>query len=168
MHDPTQAVDVVTRMRIAAAPGAVWDALLFYEQIEQRPPLLLRLLLPEPRGTEGNKSRVGDEARCLYTSGHLLKRVTELRPPAFYGFEVAEQRLELGFGIRLAGGSYTLRALPGGHTELAVNTRYGGGAPPRWLLRPIEAAVCHAFHRHLLRAIARRVAQGQRAVPAGG
>jgi len=168
MQDPSHNVEVVTRARIGAAPGAVWDALLFYEQIEQRPPLLLRLLLPEPRGTEGNKSRVGDEARCLYASGHLLKRVTGLRPPLFYGFEVAEQRLELGFGIRLAGGSYTLRALPGEGSELALSTRYRGGARPRRLLGPVERAVCHAFHRHLLRAIARRVEQGRRAAAAAG
>jgi hypothetical protein len=167
MQQRAQPVDVVTRACIAAPPGAVWDALVFYEQIEQRPPLLLRLLLPEPRGTEGNKSRVGDEARCLYASGHLLKRVTELRPPLFYGFEVAEQHLGIGFGIRLSAGSYMLRALPDERTELAVSTRYTGGARPQSLFGPVERAVCHAFHRHLLRAIARRVAEQPRKATPG-
>jgi hypothetical protein len=151
---------VVTRMRFAAPPDRVWGGLLFYEQIEERPPLHLRLLLPMPLGTKGAKSKVGDEALCAYEDGHLLKRVTEIDPGRHYGFEVAEQNLAVGGGLALSGGCYTLRALPEGGTEVAVTTRYVSLRRPGWLWKPIEATVCHMFHRHLLGAMRRKVESG--------
>ena len=148
---------VVTRMDFAASPQRVWDGLIFYEQIDEPPPLLLRLLLPVPLRTEGSKSVVGDQATCVYEGGHLLKRVTRIDPCRHYGFEVAEQNLALGGGLVLSGGSYTLRELAAGRTEVAVTTRYLSRRRPGWLWRPIEATVCHVFHRHLLRAMRRKV-----------
>ena len=148
---------VVTRMDFAASPQRVWDGLIFYEQIDEPPPLLLRLLLPVPLRTEGSKSEVGDQATCVYEGGHLLKRVTRIDPCRHYGFEVAEQNLALGGGLVLSGGSYTLRELTAGRTEVSVTTRYLSRRRPGWLWRPIEATVCHVFHRHLLRAMRRTV-----------
>lgn len=148
---------VVTRMDFSASPQQVWEGLMFYEQIEETPPLLLRLLLPVPLRTEGPKSVVGDQATCVYEGGHLLKRVTRIDPCRHYGFEVAEQNLALGGGLVLSGGSYTLSQRQGGRTEVAVTTRYLSRRRPGWLWRPIEATVCHVFHRHLLRAMRRKV-----------
>ena len=148
---------IVTRMNFSAAPAQVWDGLMFYEQIEEPPPLHLRLLLPLPIRTEGRKSAVGDEAMCLYQSGHLLKRVTQIDRCRYYGFDVVEQNLAIGRGLTLSGGCYTLRELPGGRTEVAVTTRYVSGKRPGWLWKPIEATVCHLFHRHLLSAMRRKI-----------
>jgi hypothetical protein len=148
---------VITKLRFASPPEVVWQALMFYEQIDQRPPWYLRLLLPVPIRTEGRKSVVGDEALCLYVGGHLVKRVTRIEPGALYGFAVIEQRLDVG-GIALSDGEYVLRALPDGGTEVAAATRYTSTRRPRWLWRPIEALVCHAFHHHILRAMRRAVA----------
>jgi hypothetical protein len=146
---------IVTRMTFAASPETAWKALMFYEQIEERPPLPLRLLLPVPIRTEGRKSEVGDEALCVYEGGHLVKRVTEVDPGRSYGFEVATQELAVGGGARLSGGGYTLRPLAGGRTEVELATRYTCARRPRWLWRPIEAFVCHMFHRHILGAMRR-------------
>jgi hypothetical protein len=148
---------IVTRMDFAAAPKQVWGALLYYEQIDEPPPLHLRLLLPLPVRTEGSKSAVGEEAKCIYESGHLRKRVTQIDQYRHYGFEVVEQDLEFGGGLVLSGGCYTLREIPGRGTEVAVTTRYVSGRGPEWLWRPIEAAVCHMFHRHLLRSMRRAI-----------
>lgn len=49
---------VITRTSIAASPPQVWRSLMFYEQIEESPPLHLRLLLPLPIGAEGSKLAV--------------------------------------------------------------------------------------------------------------
>jgi len=57
----------------------------------------------------------------------------------------------------LSGGSYSLRERPDGRTEVAVTTRYTQGRRPAWFWRPVEAAVCHLFHRHLLAAVRRKV-----------
>lgn len=153
----TAAASIVTRMRFAASPERAWEGLVFYEQIAERPPLHLRLLLPRPIRTEGCKSEVGDEVRCVYEGGFLLKRVTRIDRGRHYGFEVGEQRLAVGGGMRLSGGAYTLRELPDGSTEMALETRYASPRRPRWLWRSIEAAICHTFHRHILGAIRRNV-----------
>ena len=69
---------VVTRTKLDVPPEQAWEGLMFYEQIVERPSLPLRLLLPAPIRTEGRKESVGDEARCFYESGQLLKRVTRI------------------------------------------------------------------------------------------
>lgn len=146
---------VMTAMRFAAPAERVWDGLMFYEQILRRPPLLLRLLLPTPLRAEGSRSVVGDETRCVYEGGHLVKRVIRIEPGRHYGFDVVEQSLRIGPGIRLLGGAYRLVDLPDGKTRLELTTRYASSRRPGWLWRPIEAAVCHVFHRHLLGAMRR-------------
>lgn len=148
---------IVTAMRLPASPRQVWDRLMFYEQIPLPPPLHLRLLLPAPMRAEGRWSAVGDETKCVYDKGHLLKRVTRIDPWRHYGFDVVEQKLAIGNGIRLTGGSYTLLALPDGSTRIGLETRYVSSVRPRWLGRRIEAAVCHAFHRHILGAMRREL-----------
>ncbi len=148
---------IVTKMKFAAAPEQVWRGLLFYEQLEERPPLLLRLLLPIPVATEGTKSQVGDEVKCVYACGHLVKRITSIEPNRHYGFDVVEQTLSIGGGLALTGGCYTLRELASGATEVGVTTRYVSGRRPGWLLWPIVATACHMFHRHLLSTMRRRV-----------
>jgi len=157
LGDSTAAADqpssIVTRMNFAASPAQVWKGLLFYEEIGGRPPTYLRLLLPVPIRTEGKVSEVGGEAMCLYEGGHLLKRVTRIDPGHFYEFEVAEQALSVGGGMRLSGGRYTLRELADGLTEVAVETRYLSTRWPRWFWRPLEKLVCHWFHRYLLRSM---------------
>lgn len=147
---------VVTRARIAVPPARVWQSLMFYEQIENSPPLHLRLLLPLPLRTDGSQLAVGDQATCRYQEGHLLKRLTHIEPCRLYEFAVVEQNLALRGGVLLCGGSYTLKELSGRGTELAVTTRYVSHRGPRWLWKPIEAMVCHLFHRYLLSAIEKK------------
>lgn len=152
-----QPAAVLTRMVFNAPASAVWKGLLFYEDLDQRPPLHLRLLLPVPIRTEGRISGVGSEAMCLYEGGHLLKRITTIDPGALYEFEVAEQELSVGGGMRLCGGRYALRQLPDGRTEVSVSTRYVSNKRPRWLWSILEAMVCHSFHRHILRSMRRAI-----------
>jgi hypothetical protein len=148
---------ILTRMKIAASPERVWDGMMFYEQIDERPPVHLRLLLPLPIRSESSNSKVGDRVTCLYEGGHLVKCITQIDHGRRYAFEVVEQNLVVGGGLTLSGGCYALRELPDGGTELAVTTRYVSLRRPGWLWGPIEAAVCHMFHRHLLAAIRRKV-----------
>jgi hypothetical protein len=149
------AASVVTCMKFDASVETVWERLRFYEQIEKRPPLVLRLLLPIPIRTQGRQLEAGNEIKCVYQDGYLVKRVTRITPGWNYSFEVVEQNLPLRRGIKLSGGSYTLRKLPGGATEVALETRYASPNRPRWFCRWIEAMVCHLFHRHILTAMRR-------------
>lgn len=156
-----KSTSVVTSMRVFATPSQVWSSLVFYEGLDEAPPLYLRLLLPRPIRTQGSKSKVGDEATCLYQGGHLLKQITKIDVDRLYEFKVVEQDLGIGGGVRLSGGCYALRALTGGDTELSITTGYTSRNRPRWLVQPVEEAVCHLFHRHLLGAIKRK-AEGTR------
>ena len=161
MSGPTA---VRTRTRIAAPPERVWDALMFYEQIDARPPLYLRVLLPLPRGADSRSTDVGDEVECSYEGGYLRKRLTRIEPLRHYGFEVVEQNLAIGGGVQLSGGCYALRELSSSCTELTVTTLYRGARRPRWLWSAIEGAVCHGFHRFLLASI-RSTVDGRRESP---
>ena len=152
-----QPAAVVTRMVFDAPASEVWKGLLFYEDLDRRPPLHLRLLLPVPIRTEGRISGVGSEAMCLYEGGHLLKRITKIVPAELYEFEVAEQELSIGGGMRLFGGRYALHQLSDGRTEVSVSTRYVSTKRPRWLWSFLEALVCHSFHRHILRSMRRAI-----------
>jgi len=135
---------------------------MFYEQIDERSPLLLRLLLPVPVRVEGRRSELGDEARCVYETGYLVKRLTQIDRERRYAFTVVEQNLTLAGGLSLVDGWYALRALPGGRTEVETGTRYLSRNRPGWLWRPAETAVCQMFHRHILRAMERGVGRDAR------
>jgi len=153
----SQPASVVTRRSFAASPAKVWESLVLYEEVDERPPLYLRLLLPVPIRTEGKISEVGDEAKCLYEGGHLLKRITRIQEDRLYEFEVAEQDLAVGGGMRLSGGRYALQELPDGRTEVAIHTRYLSPKWPRWFWTPLERMVCHWFHRYLLSSMRRQI-----------
>jgi hypothetical protein len=86
-----------------------------------------------------------------------VKRVTCVEKGLLFAFDVVEQRLRIGRGIRLLGGRYLLREAGSRRTEVTLETSY---ASPGWawgLFRSVEAAVCHAFHRHILGAMRRAV-----------
>ena len=54
----TGALDTVsTRMSFPTAPTDTWRALMFYEQVDARPPLLLRALRPVPIRTSCGRSQ---------------------------------------------------------------------------------------------------------------
>jgi len=148
---------IVTRMRFRVPVARAWDGLRWFEEVRARPPLALRLLLPTPLRVEGRKSQVGDASRCLYDRGHLVKQVTCIEPQRRLRFEILEQELAFGGGLRLLGGGYALRACSPRETDVELQTRYRGGRRPRWFWRRVEALLGHQFHRHLLRAMRRAV-----------
>jgi hypothetical protein len=146
------AASVTSCQDFFAAADAVWDALMFYEEIAEDRPFLLRRFLPIPIGTQGCKSTVGGDVKCRYEGGHLVKRVTRIIRGHNYAFEIVEQNLVLG-GIRLLGGDYTLRIVSEDCTRVALATHYASPNYPRWLFGRLEAAVCHSFHHYILSAM---------------
>ena len=139
-----QSRSIETRIRFAAAAEKVWDALLFYEQIEQRPPLLLRLLLPLPIRTDGSKFEVGDEATVLVRgrtpaqTHHPRRRGPPLRVRGCRADPCAWRRVDAYRGLLHAAGAAGRRH-GGRHRDplhqrqaprLAVAAHRGGGMPP--------------------------------------
>ncbi|HTS83030.1 MAG TPA: SRPBCC family protein [Myxococcaceae bacterium] len=152
---------VTTRVQLPAPPGLVWQALKFYEEVPSRPRPLLRIALPAPVRSEGDKTRVGGTVRCVYEGGHVLKRTTAAEPPGLLRFEVVEQRLGLERCLSLSDGVYEIRATAGG-SEVALTTRYRGHLRPRWLFRPFERRLAHQIHGHILAGMRTALAEAER------
>ena len=140
---------VRTMTRFDATPEAVWREMLFYEEVPQRPAPLLRMFLPLPLRTRGDKARVGATIACTYDGGHLEKRITAADPPRAIRFDVLEQELGIEDCISMDGGYYELTA-DGGGTQVVLATVYRGHLRPRWLWRPFEHYFAHRLHRHIL------------------
>lgn len=140
---------VTTRLELDLPPERVWDALRFYEEIPTRPSALLRLVLPTPRRSEGQKGQPGALIRCTYEGGYLVKRITVADRPRLLRFEVVEQHLGIDSCLSLGGGSYEVREREAG-CEVLLTTAYRGHLRPRFLWLPLERALAHAVHRHIL------------------
>lgn len=150
---------VVSHQDFWALPEVVWESLMFYEEITQRPPFLLSRFLPVPIRADGCKSEVGAQIKCQYVGGHLLKRISQITQGRNYAFDVIEQQLALG-GIKLLGGEYMLHKLSDDRTRVALTTHFESPYHPRWLCGRVEAVICHAFHRHILTAMRSKLCPG--------
>jgi hypothetical protein len=143
---------IATRVHFNAIPEAIWEHILFYEEVPGRLPFLLRALLPHPIRTEGDKARVGATVRCIYRGGGLVKRITAVESPHLLQFEVIEQRLGIEGCILTLGGSYQIYA-KGDVADVVLTTNYQAYLRPRCLWRPLEALLVSQLHSHILRGI---------------
>ena len=166
---------VATSVRFHASPETVWQRMLTYEDVPAPPPLLLRVLLPYPVRTEGDKTCVGATVQCSYKGGDMVKRITVVEPPHLMQFEVIEQRLGIEGCITTLGGSYEIRSC-GDQTEVVLTTNYRGHLRPRYFWRPLERFLAHQLHRHILdgmraslprSGLSTRSAIAQRSMPKG-
>lgn len=143
---------VATRTHFDSSPEAVWNRLMFYEEVPGRPPLLLRLFLPHPVRTEGDRAGIGGKVRCIYSAGDLVKRITAFDPPHLLQFEVVEQCLGIERFVRLTGGSWRVHRRRDG-AELVLVTNYRALLRPRRLWRPLEKLLARQLHRHILHGV---------------
>lgn len=143
---------IPTRVHLNASPEAVWNHIMFYEEVPGRPPFLLRALLPCPYGTEGDKTRIGATVRCVYKGGDLVKRIDTVEPLHLLQFEIMEQRLGIESCIVTRGGSYQIYSC-GNATDVVLVTNYHAYLHPRWVWRPLEALLVRQLHRHILRGV---------------
>jgi hypothetical protein len=143
---------VDTSRRFGAAPDAVWEAMLFYEEVPTRPTRLLRLFLPTPVRTQGDKTHVGATIACTYERGYLEKRITAVERPRLITFDVTVQSLGIEDSVRTTGGSYNIRGVDEG-SEVVLTTLYRGHLRPRWLWKRFEQLLAHRLHHHILAGI---------------
>jgi hypothetical protein len=161
---------VHTAMRIEAGPMEIWHGIRFYEEIPGTAPWHLRLFLPAPVRTEGDKRTPGAMIRCTYEDAHLVKQITRLEPGRLMRFDVLEQRLGVEGSLTMGEGSYEIRPIAGG-CEVVLTTHYQGHVRPRWLARALEQHLAHALHRFILRGMALHIAAARAVAaprPTGG
>jgi hypothetical protein len=147
---------VATRVHFDASREAVWNRIMFYEEVPGRAPFLLRALLPRPIRTEGDKTRIGTKVRCVYKGGDLVKRITSVEAPHFLEFEVVDQRVGIEDCIRTSGGSYQIDSC-GDATDVVLITNYEAYLRPRSLWCPLETLLVSQLHRHILRGVSAAV-----------
>jgi len=140
---------VATSVHFHASPEAVWQRMLLYEDVSAHPPLLLRILLPYPVSTKGDKTCVGATVQCTYTGGYLVKRIIAVDVTRLLQFDVIEQQLGIEGCITTVGGSYELRDC-GGETDIVLTTNYRGHMRPRFMWRPVERLLARQLHHHIL------------------
>jgi len=143
---------VATKVHFHASPEAVWNRLMFFEEVPGRPPFILRLLLPHPVRSEGDKSDVGAAVQCTYKGGDLVKRITAVEPPFRLRFEVVEQRLGIEGCVRALSGSYQI-CRHGDGADVVLTTSYRAYLRPRLLWRPLEKILAGQLHCHILNEI---------------
>jgi hypothetical protein len=149
-HRPYSVECVTTSIEMPLAAGRAWNAVMFYEEVHHQPPWILRLGLPRPLYTRGSTAHVGDTKTCVYTRGHLTKRVTGREIGRRLAFDVTEQDGIENHSVRLTDGSFDFHPLGADRTRVELTTRYEPRLGPRWIWRPAEALAVHALHRHVL------------------
>jgi hypothetical protein len=154
---------VATRVHCDASPETVWKRIIFYEEVPGRAPFLLRVLLPRPVRTEGDKSAVGGMVQCTYKAGDLVKRITAVEPPCLVKFEVIEQRLGIEGCVIALGGSYEIRQCGDG-ADVVLTTNYRAYLRPRGLWRPLERLLAGQLHTHILNGMRADVPHGAAAM----
>lgn len=161
LHRPYAIESIVTSIEIPAPVGKAWNAVMFYEEVHHRPPLLLRLGLPKPLYTHGNCQRVGDIKTCVYTKGHLTKRVTEYNLDRRLAFDVIEQEKIENHSVRLTDGSFDFTPIGENQTRIDLTTRYEPKLGPRWIWRPAERLAVHTMHHHVLEGMREKAESGE-------
>ena len=147
-------IEVVSTSRLMPfSAREVWDSLMFYEEVTHDPPALARIGLPRPLRTTGQIRGVGDIKVCVYDKGRLAKRVTVYEPGAYLGFDVVEQVGIEDRSVALLEGGFRIEALGPGRSRLTLTTVYQPLLAARWYWRPLEYAVAHSLHEHVLTGI---------------
>jgi hypothetical protein len=142
--------DVSTQMVFHAPAARAWDAIVFFEEVKNPPPWILRVGLARPLYTRGSARAVGDVKICVYNKGHITKRIRTVEPSRFLGFEVIEQQIGYERDIRLVGGSFAFAPLGTEDTLVTLTTTYRPRLAPRFCWRRGEALAIHTLHRHVL------------------
>ena len=143
---------VSTRGHFNASLDFVWRHLLFFEDVRERAPFPLRVVLPHPLRTEGDKTRVGSQVRCAYSRGDVLKHITVVEEARLLQFDVVEQNLGIEDCVLTQSGSYRFFRCGDG-TDVARVTNYLTYLRPRRLWRPLEKLLAQQLHRHILAAV---------------
>ena len=149
------AVEMIETSRVVDAPiEAVWDSVVFFEEVEHKPPLILRIGLAHPLSTSGSAKAVGDVKRCLYDKGHITKQITDVELHQRLSFAVIEQQIGYERDVRLIGGNFAFEAIDEKRTRVTLTTEYRPLLTPRFAWRWGERIAVHTLHNHVLEGMA--------------
>jgi uncharacterized membrane protein YhaH (DUF805 family) len=156
--------EVLTTIEIAAPPDVVWRHVVTFSELREPPAWFFRLGIAYPRRATIAGHGVGALRRCEFSTGAFLEPITAWEEPSRLAFDVAAQPPPLtewspyrhvaaphldGY-LRVRGGEFRLRPLPGGRTLLEGRTFYQMRIFPAAYWRLWSDALIHAIHQRVL------------------
>jgi uncharacterized membrane protein YhaH (DUF805 family) len=167
---PAPLIETVTAIVIAAPPERVWDEVIAFREIDERPSLAFRLGIAYPIRASLTGTGVGAVRRCEFSTGAFVEPITVWEPPHRLAFDVAEQPPVLeewspyrkvyaphvrGF-FRSERGEFRMVALPDGRTRLEGSTWYALHMHPRPYWRAVSDLLLHSIHERVLAQVKRQ------------
>jgi hypothetical protein len=167
---PSPVHEIVTSIVIDAPRDRVWDEVIAFREIGERPGLAFRLGIAYPVRASISGTGVGAVRRCEFSTGAFVEPITVWDAPSRLGFDVAKQPPVLqewspyrsvyaphvdGF-FRSTRGEFRLVALPDGRTRLEGSTWYSLGIHPQPYWSVITEALLHRIHARVLEQVKRQ------------
>jgi len=166
--------EVRSRIEIDAAPERVWDLVIAFPAIAQRPGTLFRLGIAYPRSARIEGQGVGATRYCEFSTGAFVEPITAWEPARRLSFDVVASPApleELTFRggvapahldgyLRPLRGEFRLIALPGGGTRLEGSTWYRLRMAPEAYWAAVTDYLIGRIHHRVLDHIRREVERG--------
>lgn len=154
----------VTTMTINAKQDEIWKKVGFYEHVNKKPNLFLRLSLPIPQEVEGHHDKVGDTCRCKYSDGgYLTKRITRIIDKHRIEFEVIEQSIRYQDTIKLLGGIIEVQKKDNNSSIVKMTTYYDNRVSFKKLTNIFIRQGIKAMHRFVMNDMRRQLSINEKA-----
>ena len=156
--------EVLTTVEISAPADVVWRHVVTFSELRQPPAWFFRLGIAYPQRATIAGRGVGALRRCEFSTGAFLEPITAWEEPSRLAFDVSAQPPPLtewspyrhvaaphldGY-LRVRGGEFRLRPLPGGRTLLEGRTFYDARLYPTAYWSLWSDALIHAIHLRVL------------------
>jgi uncharacterized protein YndB with AHSA1/START domain len=172
---PNPTMEVMSSVEIDAPPERVWQCVVDFPEITERPEWLFRLGIACPQRARIEGEGVGAVRHCEFTTGEFVEPITAWDPPRRLAFDVTEQPEpmfeltpyrhihppHLNGAFRSTRGEFRLVELPDGRTRLDGSTWYQLQIYPHAYWTLWTDWLVHRIHLRVLRHIERLAEQGQ-------
>ncbi|MCH2202552.1 MAG: hypothetical protein MK102_11325 [Fuerstiella sp.] len=138
---------------VPADPGAVWDAMIEFDDIDGSTPLLMRMGLPIPQSCSTNGFGLGSERTCRFNSGFIRERVTAWNPPHRLELDVEEVQLPGRHWLGFQQATYTLERHGVSGTKLTRATTVTSTLRPAFYWRFFERLGTETEHNYILNSL---------------
>jgi uncharacterized membrane protein YhaH (DUF805 family) len=161
--------EVVTSVDVAAPPTVVWNRVVQFNQIQERPAWYFRAGIAYPVRATIAGSGPGAIRRCEFSTGAFIEPITVWDEPRRLAFDVIDQPPPLRelsiyskvYAPHINGyfsstrGEFRLIPAPGGHTRLEGHTWYSVAIYPQGYWRATSEILLHQIHLRVLRQVKR-------------
>jgi hypothetical protein len=160
---------VPSTIEIDAPPETVWQHVVGFSKITERPEWYFRMGISCPSEARITGEGVGAERECIFTTGKFVEPITVWDAPRRLAFDVREQPVpmfeltpyrdvhppHLDGAFRTVRGQFELVELPGGRTRLTGRTWYTLDIHPLAYWTIWSDWLVHRIHHRVLRHIKR-------------